>query len=77
VKKSRDSRTPGGDDAGTDVEFVGLEKLDTDADPSEVQALAASDPGLDSPGDTAVLDQEEFMEGLSSESMPSQHLDKS
>ncbi|HTA16726.1 MAG TPA: hypothetical protein VK786_03160 [bacterium] len=70
------SGTTDADEPGPDMEFVGLEKLDPEADVSEVQELASTDPGLDSPADNAVLEQEEFMEGLASDSLPSQHLDK-
>jgi hypothetical protein len=76
VNQSRNSGTPDADEPGPGVEFVGLEKLDPEADASEVQALASTEPGLDSPGDDAVLEQEEFMEGLASDSLPSRHLEK-
>jgi hypothetical protein len=76
LKRPLNSGTPDADGPGSNVEFVGLEKLDPEADASEVQELASTDPGLDSPGDNAVLEQEEFMEGLASDSLPSQHLDK-
>lgn len=76
MKEPRDSGAPDTDGPGPEVEFVGLEKLDPEADASEVQALASTDPGLDSPGDNAILEQEEFMEGLASDSLPSRHLEK-
>lgn len=76
MKEPRNSGNPDADEPGPDVEFVGLDKLEPEADASEVQALASTDPGLDSPGDNAVLEQEEFMEGLASDSLPSQHLEK-
>ena len=63
---------PGPMDAPAGTEFVGLEQLDPEADDNEVQDAAGSEPEMDSPGDNAVLDQEELYEGISSERMPSE-----
>jgi hypothetical protein len=60
--------TPG---AGEDIVFVGLEALEPEADASELAGSASDDPGQDSPGDDAVLEQEELYEGLSSDELPS------
>lgn len=65
-----------GDDAESPVELVGLDRLDPTADSSEVALLKTTDPELDSPGDDAVLEQEELMEGSSSESLPSQKVER-
>ena len=53
------------------VEFVDLEKLEPEEDASELSAVESGEPEQDSPGDDAVLDQEELYMGLSSDSMPS------
>lgn len=50
------------------------EEMEKDAD--EVQGLAGTEPAQDSPGDDAVLEQEELYEGLSSDQMPSEKLGK-
>jgi hypothetical protein len=55
-----------------ELQFVDLQDLEPEEDPSEVQTAAASDPGQDSPGDDAVLEQEELYEGIASERMPSE-----
>ena len=52
-------------------EPVGLDALEPPKDDTEVQEQASSDPALDSPGDVGVIEQEELLEGLSSESLPS------
>ncbi|HTB21803.1 MAG TPA: hypothetical protein VK914_03760 [bacterium] len=56
------------------VEFVDLEKLEPDDDASELSGRESEEPGRDSPGDDAVLDQEELYLGISSESMPSSRI---
>jgi hypothetical protein len=65
----------GADDNGPpeppdDVELVGLEGLDGTPDEDEVAEAQGSEPEQDSPGDTAVLTQEELYEGLSSDREP-------
>jgi hypothetical protein len=52
-------------------ELVGLDKLDPEKDGSEVADVASSDPPEDSPGDEALLEQEEIYEGISSDRTPS------
>jgi hypothetical protein len=64
-------------DATEDIEFVGLEALDPAADESEVSGSDADEPGMDSPGDDAVLEQEELYEGISSDEMPSRKREQS
>ena len=51
---------------GKDKEFV-----DPEFDPAEVAEKESSEPTLDSPGDDAVLEQEELYEGINSDSLPS------
>ena len=53
------------------IELLGLESLEGEADDAEVAESASSDPEDDSPGDDALLEQEELYEGISSESRPS------
>ena len=54
------------------VEFVELDVLDPKSDPAEVQPGVHSDPTEDSPGDSALLEQEELYEGIESDRMPSE-----
>ena len=54
-----------------DVELVGLENLDPKADDSEMPESLKSDAVHDSPGDDAILIQEEIYNGLSSDVLPS------
>jgi hypothetical protein len=59
-----------------DPEFVGLDKLDIKTDDSELPIAEVSDAASDAPGDDAILEQEELYEGISSETLPSDKLDK-
>lgn len=61
---------PGPEEAPEGVELLPLESLEPAADESEVAETAGSEPEQDSPGDTAVLEQEELYEGISSGSEP-------
>jgi hypothetical protein len=54
-----------------ELEFKGLEALETEPDPSEVGETASEDPPSDSPGDEALLEQEEQYEGIESGRLPS------
>jgi hypothetical protein len=54
-----------------------MRDLEPDEDPSEVQPKADSEPGQDSPGDSALLEQEELYEGISSEELPSDKVENS
>jgi hypothetical protein len=71
---ARGRRDPGAgepSEAPDGIEFVGLEKLEPEEDPAELSSRENEEPEQDSPGDDAVLDQEERYLGLSSDSMPS------
>jgi hypothetical protein len=65
-----DADDPGLAEAADGVELVPLEGLDGPADGDEVSESQGSDPAQDSPGDTAVLEQEELYEGISSDGEP-------
>jgi hypothetical protein len=58
------------------AEFVGLDALEAQADPSELALDSASDPVADEPGDDAILVQEELYDGISSDQLPSSKLEK-
>lgn len=49
-----------------------LEKLAGGTDKSEIGDDMVSDAASDSPGDDAILEQEEIYEGISSDSLPSE-----
>jgi|GEM_PF-7016178 len=57
-----------------DPEFVGLEALDPPGDSDEIAEHESDDPTLDTPGDDAVLEQEELYEGISSSRLPSEKI---
>lgn len=50
----------------------GPRDLDPDEDASEIPGIEATNSATDSPGDDAILAQEELYEGISSERMPSE-----
>jgi len=52
------------------VELLPLEGLEPSVDDSELAEVQGSEPEQDSPGDTAVLEQEELYEGISSDREP-------
>ena len=52
------------------VELLPLEGLEPSIDDSELSETQGSGPEQDSPGDTAVLAQEELYEGISSDREP-------
>ena len=54
------------------VEFEELDVLDPKADPAEIQPGVHTEPEDDSPGDSALLEQEELYEGIASDQMPSE-----
>ena len=67
-KTQTGGRLVSADEAGV----VGLDDVDApEADPDEVQAEAGDAPEQDAPADDAVREQEEYYEGMSSESLPS------
>jgi hypothetical protein len=77
MKMSRKDREPSKNnralsDSDEGIEFVGLASVELKKDDAEVQAKAGSDPASDSPGDDAILEQEELYEGLSSDRLPSE-----
>jgi hypothetical protein len=76
MKKVRNKRkdAPQGRASGAmgEVELVGLERLDPEKDESEVADVAGSEPTADSPGDEALLEQEEIYEGISGDRPPSE-----
>ncbi|MGH7442468.1 MAG: hypothetical protein ACREKE_07345 [bacterium] len=53
------------------VEMVSLDALEPQTDASEISKQQMSDPTADSPGDNAILEQEELYEGISSDIAPS------
>jgi hypothetical protein len=65
-----DADDPGLPEAPDGVELVALDGLDGALDGDEVSERLGSEPEQDSPGDTAVLEQEEFYEGISSDGEP-------
>jgi hypothetical protein len=65
-----DADDPGLPEAPDGVELLPLESLDGAADEDEVSEIQGSEPEQDSPGDTAVLEQEELYEGISSAGEP-------
>jgi hypothetical protein len=65
-----------GKDSPKGVKFVGLEDLDPEEDDSELQDHESALPTADSPGDDAILEQEELYQGLSSDNPPSNKYEK-
>jgi len=53
------------------VELVDLANLEPEADAAELSDHVSTDPETDSPGDDAILEQEELYEGISSQDQPS------
>jgi hypothetical protein len=70
AKDREDADDPGLPEAPEGVELVPLERLEGRADEDEVSQTQGSEPEQDSPGDTAVLEQEELYEGISSDEEP-------
>lgn len=65
-----DADDPGLPEDPDGVQLVSLEDLDGAPDEDEVSGRQASEPEQDSPGDSAVLEQEELYEGISSAGEP-------
>ena len=63
-------------DGSGEAEGVGLEALDPEPDDAEISINERDEPALDSPGDDALLEQEELYEGISSEELPSKKREK-
>ena len=70
AKDREDADDPGLPEAPEGVELVRLEGPEGPADEDEVSEIQGSQPEQDSPGDTAVLEQEELYEGISSDGEP-------
>jgi hypothetical protein len=60
--------------ADDEKEPADLETAAGKADASELATIAVSDAASDSPGDDALLVQEELYEGLSSDRLPSEKI---
>jgi hypothetical protein len=77
LNKRKDSEDdPEPVDTVGDRQLVGLDSLDPEKDDSEVADAESSEPPADSPGDEALLEQEEAYEGISSERVPSEKAKK-
>jgi hypothetical protein len=65
-----DADDPGLPEEPDGVELLPLESAEGAADGDEVSGTQGSEPEQDSPGDSAVLEQEELYEGISSDGEP-------
>jgi hypothetical protein len=79
MKMSRSDRNPVKNnrnlsESDEGIEFGGSGSVELEKDDAELQSQAGSDPTQDSPGDDAILEQEELYEGLASNRLPSEKI---